>query len=1682
MRNNTVISFLIIVLFSGNLSIAEEIRFSEGNTNSFIITENDYSGLQFSSSLNEMNTFIVKTKSGMFNVLNVPNYGHSMTIGDPKLPVLKKLIEIPVGADFKVNIIHSEFAEFDLNEFNISDYILPAQPPVSKSIDNPDDLPFEMNEQTYQTDGYNTVELVTVIPLGTMRGVNLARIEVAPVQYNPVKNKIRVCTAVEAEIEFTGGDTGKTIQNKKSLFSPYFEGIYGQLSNYKNEITDELIMVEPVTYIIVSDPMFQADLQPFIQWKAKKGYNVVEAYTDDGAVGTTTSSIKSYLQNFYNSPPAGYNPQSFVLFVGDIAQIPVFSGTAGGHYTDLYYCEYTGDIYPECYYGRFSAENLAELQPQIDKTLEYEQYLMPDPSFLDEVVMVTGDDASHELTWGNGQINYGTSNYFNLAHGITSHTYLQDEPAGGNYSQNIRQNVSDGVAYANYTAHCSSSGWADPSFVNGHVASLTNAHKYPLMVGNCCLSNKFDANDCFGETLLKSADKGALGYVGGSNNTYWDEDFWWGVGYEAISANPTYNPANLGAYDRTFHDNGEPLSEWCATQGQMPSAGNLAITQAGSSLETYYWEIYHLMGDPSLMIYFSQPPATAASYNALMPLGTTTFTVNTAPYAYVGISKDGTLHGAGIADATGTAEITLDPIAVPGTADVVVTRQNGQPFIGTVTVASPSGPYLMLDNFAMDDNSGNNNGLADFDEDILLDVTLENLGNSTATNVSAVLSPNDTYLTITDDYNTWPDIPDGTLSTQNGAFGLSIADDVPDQHAATFDLEMTDGSETWNSQLNITVNAPFLEAGNLSIDDVAGGNGNGRLDPGETADISIVTLNNGHSTSPLANAVLSTISPWLTINSGNASLGQINPSSSGNVVFNISCSASTPIGTAVDLVLDVSSGNYGYSFTYFESVGLVLEDWESGDFSKFPWTSGGNADWLITSSDTYEGAYCAQSGDINDSEISELYIVCETTADDNISFYKKVSSESNYDYLQFWIDGTMMAEWAGDVAWSQESYFVTAGVHTFKWVFDKDGSVTTGSDCGWIDYIVFPPMASFEPDIAIDPLFLDFGDVMMGTGATEYFTITNNGSDNLSGTITAQNGFTVNESNKGFKEDGKNTISFLINPGNSQEYAVLFEPLSPICYSEFITVVSNDPNQPSLNVEATGCGVIGPNLFLDPDNFNKTLAPDQAASELLELINDGDADLDYTAQVVYIGDSKLTATVYPDNENYWTGTTNGSTKTETSLVRAWDDEDGWFKFDVSNIPVGSTINSIELSGYVNYTYYPWWSATSLPMDPVTATASEIQNWVEANSGSADAYYYGNESSSFPTGWHNWTLSAQANTDLENALTDGWFGVGVDSRDNSTSYYILFDGWNESNPPYLVVDYTYNPPHNWLMLNGNALISGTVAAGHSSNISVDFDAAGLDEGTYNAEIYINSNDPDPSLVTIPVTLNVSAGYHLSMKVFLEGPYNGSVMNTELASAIEFPLAQPYFPAPWGYLGTESIDAVPGGGIVDWMLIELRDAPNASSATPATIISRQAGFVRSDGMVVAMNGLDDPFFTTSVSQQLFVVLYHRNHLAVMSANPLTLLSGTYNYDFTTASTQTYGGTLGSKELSTGVWGMYGSDMNSDGNISMDDIDNIWESQAGHAGYSPADANLDCQVDNKDKDDQLIPNLGAGCQVPE
>lgn len=679
----SVVLVMAILSFSATL-LAGDITLNPGKTKVTYVT-NTYSQLSFTSQVSSLQYRDVGTKSGAFTELFVEGFGFSNVVGDPALPVYHKLIEVPMGAEFEIVITQQNYKDYDLTAFGITHQVMPAQAPLSKAITDPAKIPFKYNARTYRLNQFLGAPLIQVSQAGIMRAVRLARVDLAPVQYNPVTNTLRVYEHIEAAVIFKNADISRTLQMKQQKHSFYFDNIYRQLGNYKPLNPDTLITGGPITFVMVSAPQFKDQLLPFIKWKTKKGYKVIQAYTDDPNVGNTASSIKAYMHNLYDNPPAGYDPPTFALFIGDVAQIPPSSNI--GQPTDLRYCEYTSDNIPEVFYGRFSASNTTQLQAYLDKTMEYEQYTFPDESFLGECVMIAGyDQYGNGLTYGNGQINYGTNNYFNTAHNLLSHTYLQPQPPGVNYSQQIRQNISNGVAFANYTAHGNESGWGDPQFVISNIATLQNEHKYSLMVANCCLTSRYNTT-CFAEEVTRTPNKGAVGYIGASNNSMWDEDYWWACGYKSVSTEPPYLPQHLGAYDKTFHDHSESTDKWFVTQGQMVVGGNLAVEESNSSQKKYYWEIYCLMGDPSLSIYYSIPPVLTATYPEMIPEGITAMTVTTEPWAYVALSiNDTTLLDAQTTDSTGIVNLEFPAVSGVSQVFIAVSKQNRKPVLDSIPV------------------------------------------------------------------------------------------------------------------------------------------------------------------------------------------------------------------------------------------------------------------------------------------------------------------------------------------------------------------------------------------------------------------------------------------------------------------------------------------------------------------------------------------------------------------------------------------------------------------------------------------------------------------------------------------------------------------------------------------------------------------------------------------------------------------------------------------------------------------------------------------------------------------------------------------------------------------------------------------------------------------------------------
>ena len=213
--------------------------------------------------------------------------------------------------------------------------------------------------------------------------------------------------------------------------------------------------------------------------------------------------------------------------------------------------------------------------------------------------------------------------------------------------------------------------------------------------------------------------------------------------------------------------------------------------------------------------------------------------------------------------------------------------------------------------------------------------------------------------------------------------------------------------------------------------------------------------------------------------------------------------------------------------------------------------------------------------------------------------------------------------------------------------------------------------------------------------------------------------------------------------------------------------------------------------------------------------------------------------------------------------------------------------------------------------------------------------------------------------------------------------------------------------------------------------------------------------------------------IDAKVYLEGAFNGTAMDPYPQA--ELPNYQPYFDNPWYYQGMEYLESNGSNEVVDWCLLELRVSDgNILDAIADTAVWKKACLVLSDGSIRDTNLTDLPQFDDVYQGDKYLVVRHRNHLDIISANPLQINENIISIDFTTSSATVYGGVNGYSHLINGTWGMSAGDMNGDGMINLTDLTDIWKLQAGIKGYQRGDINFNEQVDNIDKNKYCIPNF--------
>jgi hypothetical protein len=901
---------------------------------------------------------------------------------------------------------------------------------------------------------------------GKMRDANLATVTFIPARYNPGKNRLDVITSADIVITFKPSSKSGAPGSPETGITDASEGI-------KSFSPDQLIngyTNNPAGIIIITDTSFRKQLEPLVRWKRQKGFRVTTLYRGDTFAGTTFEQLRDSVMKVYMAAEEDQTPPDFLLIVGDKNRIPTATSSFTNRLSDMYYGEFTGDgdYIPEMFIGRIPAKDTTEVKAVVEKIIMYEKQEFADTgNFWLNTLITAGNDASY-TTYMNGHLNYASTYYLNSGYGINGTTLLSPRPDTAGVE--VRRIINNGVGFINYSGHGGTDSWILPTILTSqNIDTLTNTGMYPFIVSNACQTGNFAATSNLATSFLVASQKGAIGFVGCTSDSYWNEDFFYAVGVGQVSLNPEYDPEHLGFYDRLFHRKGEMPSQWYYTMGQVNYAGLLAVSESTSSRKKYYWETYALIGDPSVIPVIGPQLNFEINLPDTLPRGIKSLYFSAPPFTYAAISDFDSLWGASHVSPSGFVTLEI-PDNAGDSCQVVITGQGYKTFIKTLRFGDYEDSWLSVHDITINDElTGNGDGKADYDETFYLTMKIGNLGNKSSLNAWLKVTTDSEWVTVLTDSVFIGEIPaKGSLETDK-AFMMKLGDNIPDKSLISINIKAADADTVMEYMYDIVGYAPELTIVSLKYDDTVNGNGNLLPERGESLDL-IFSVRNSGSSMAEGDLLITNTPDGLSYFEMSVPTGPIPAGESVEVRVPVVVSDHSPPGTLIPVDSRIECGFYSRERSFEMSVGQTRESFEYDRFDIFPWINNSPVPWVVTGNYAYDQTRSAASGAITHNGSTFLRINIDLPDTDTLKFWYKVSSEANYDFLIFTVysgNDTISFRESGEKDWQQYIIELPPGPHMLEWNYTKDGNTTRGLDRAWIDLIDFPKNAFAIRDLEL---------------------------------------------------------------------------------------------------------------------------------------------------------------------------------------------------------------------------------------------------------------------------------------------------------------------------------------------------------------------------------------------------------------------------------------------------------------------------------------------------------------------------------------------------------------------------------------------------------------------------------------
>ena len=869
----------------------------------------------------------------MVEVQGYPSIGHP---GEPLLPVVVEPVVVPAGAVVtEIEMLDEEWLELD-GSYNIG----PAQPDVILPRPGVEETPglVPPDREVYSSAMPYPETTARLLESGTMSGYRIAHVELRPVRYVPATGKLQVATRMRYRLHWvlSGTDnTVATVRQREEFGKAVRQLVVNPRDVDRNapRIRRSAVSNLPpgnYEYVVVTEAPMDTVFERLAEWKTQKGVPGTVVLISWIETNYTGYDLQEKIRNFlkdahdtwgtmyallggsgdYNTSGQNIFPTRMANYIGDEPCDLYYGGLDGtwdanGNHTYGQVAD-SADMYSDIYVGRASVYNVAMAQNFVAKTIAYEQN--PPAGFIKRMLLPTA------ILWSSYEERPMVESIARMTGPDWQDGRLYERE--GTLSRSAtNDSLNDGWGMSHWDGHGSETGiymGSTPFFTASDAQNMTNGGKTGMAIAiacNCAGWDRVSGGDCLAENMVNATGGGFIASI--MNTRY---------GYGAIGPGGGYVPGPSERLDTTFYAGvfhyGMPHT------GQALGYSKATWAPYADSLYQYAkqrWCIYclNLIGDPETPLWTDEPGNLDVAHAGVVTIGNgVPYTVTVSdPSAAPVESAMVVLHKGDEVDLRGwtnsSGQVTLPVSALtPGPMSMVVSAHNYHLVFDTVQVIASERYVSYLSSMIYDPGpGGNNDSILNPGETVKLPTWVKNWGQQTAMSVTATLRTHDAHATITDSTKTFGNIGAGDSAwTGMDGFGMEVNGNATNGHAIACSLLCRDTNDSvWVSNVMFYVGTAVLEeCGSVVVDTAHGGNGNGRIDPGETVDLAVALENTGMGHGYNCRAVLVSADGRLQVTDSMASYGTVRKGDSawsGTDLFTVHADAGIPPETQIGCTL-----------------------------------------------------------------------------------------------------------------------------------------------------------------------------------------------------------------------------------------------------------------------------------------------------------------------------------------------------------------------------------------------------------------------------------------------------------------------------------------------------------------------------------------------------------------------------------------------------------------------------------------------------------------------------------------------------------------------------------------------------------------------------------------------------------